>query len=115
MVEKKVRYIPQKGDIVWLDFSPQSGREHRGRRPALVVSSSQYNRIGLMLACPITSKIKGYPFEVLIQSGSIEGCVLADHIKNQDWKTRKAEFIAPSPPETLKRTQQIIAALLTNE
>ncbi len=111
---KKSTYIPQKGDIVWLNFSPQSGREQRGRRPALVVSSSTYNRIGLLLACPITSQVKGYPFEVLIKAGPIDGCVLADHIKNQDWRTRKAEFISKAPPVVLERTQQVIAALLIN-
>jgi mRNA interferase MazF len=111
---KKSSYVPQKGDLVWLNFSPQSGREQRGRRPALVVSSDIYNRTGLMLACPITSKIKGYPFEVIIQSGSTQGSVLADHVKNQDWKTRHAEYIAKAPSAVLNRTQQIIAALLLN-
>lgn len=107
-------YIPQKGDLVWLNFSPQSGREQRGRRPALVVSSGTYNRTGLMLACPVTSKVKGYPFEVLIQSDLVSGCVLADHVKNQDWKARNAEYIAKAPSDVLKRTHQIIAALLMN-
>ena len=111
---KKSPYIPKKGDLVWLDFSPQSGKEQRGRRPALVVSSETYNRIGLMLACPVTSKVKGYPFEVVIKSGPIDGCILADHIKNQDWKTRNAEYIAKAPSDVLKRAHQIIAALLMN-
>lgn len=111
---KKSSYVPQKGDLVWLNFSPQSGKEQRGRRPALVVSSGVYNRTGLMLACPITSKIKGYPFEVAIQQAPIDGCVLADHVKNQDWKTRNAEYIAKAPAVVLNRTQQIIAALLLN-
>lgn len=111
---KHVRYIPQKGDIVWLDFSPQSGREQRGRRPALVVSSAIYNKTGLMLACPITSQVKGYPFEILVTAGGIEGCILADHVKNQDWKTRKAEYITKAPPDVLTMTHQIIAALLMN-
>ena len=111
---KSRSYIPQKGDLVWLDFSPQSGREQKGRRPALVVSSGIYNQTGLMLACPITSRVKGYPFEVEIQSGIIDGCVLADHVKNQDWKTRNVQFISKSPEDVLTRTRQIIAALLVN-
>lgn len=109
---KKDSYIPQKGDMVWLDFSPQSGKEQKGRRPALVVSSSVYNRTGLMLACPITSKIKGYPFEVRVVAGLIEGCILADHVKNQDWKTRRVEYISKAPEEVLEQTLKIIAALL---
>ncbi len=113
MVIKK-KYIPQKGDIVWLDFSPQSGREQKGRRPALVISANTYNKIGLMLACPITSKVKGYPFEVQLSSGKIEGCILADHVKNQDWHARRVEFITRTSPEILEQVQNIVAALLTN-
>lgn len=108
------KYIPQKGDVIWLNFSPQSGREQRGRRPALVVSSTLYNKTGLLLACPITSKIKGYPFEIKISAGPIQGAVLSDHVKNQDWQTREAKFIAKAPTEVLNQTQQIIAALLTH-
>lgn len=107
-------YIPQKGDIVWLNFSPQSGRAQKGRRPALVVSASIYNKTGLLLACPITSKIKGYPFEVAIDTHLIKGCVLADHIKNQDWKTRQAQFIVKAPTHVVDQTQKIIAALLVS-
>jgi mRNA interferase MazF len=111
MVRKK-HYTPRKGDVVWLDFSPQAGREQRGRRPALVVSATSYNHTGLMLACPITSKIKGYPFEVPIAAPPIHGAVLADHVKNQDWKVRDAAFITQAPEQVLKSVQQIIAALL---
>lgn len=105
-------YLPRKGDVVWLDFSPQAGREQKGRGPGLVVSSIKYNKIGLMLVCPITSKVKGYPFEVEIKAGRIQGCVLADHVKNQDWRERKAEFAAKAPADVLKTTHRIIAALL---
>lgn len=110
---RKASYIPQKGDIVWLNFSPQSGREQKGRRPALVVSSGVYNRIGLMLACPITSQVKSYPFEVAIHAGPIHGCILADHVKNQDWRAREVKFVAKAPEAVLEQTQKIIAALLT--
>ena len=93
MVKAK-RFIPDRGDIVWLDFNPQSGREQRGRRPALTVSFKEYNeKIGLGLFCPITSKIKGYPFEVEVVGKKIKGCVLSDQVKNLDWTVRNAEFI----------------------
>ena len=105
-------YIPQKGDIVWMNFSPQSGREQKGHRPALVVSSSTYNKWGLFLVCPITSQVKGYPFEVPIKTGKIEGCVLADHLKNQDWQARDVRFAGQAPAEVMLKVQEIIAALL---
>ncbi len=106
-------YIPRKGDIVWLNFTPQAGSEQRGHRPALVVSSTDYNRSGLMLACPITSKVRGYPFEIPVKAGKIEGAVLADHVKNQDWRAREVQYITKAPAGALKATQQIIALLLT--
>lgn len=84
-------YVPEAGDIVWINFSPQSGREQAGHRPALVLSPSRYNgKTSLMLACPITTQIKGYPFEVLL-SGDPESVVLSDHIRLIDWKARKAK------------------------
>ena len=87
-------YIPERGDIVWLDFNPQLGHEQRGRRPALTVSFKAYNeKIGLALFCPITSKIKGYPFEVEIELKKIKGSVLSDQIKSLDWRERNIEFI----------------------
>lgn len=83
-------YIPEAGDIVWLDFDPQSGHEQAGHRPALVISPATYNgRTGLMLCCPLTSQIKNYPFEVVI-SGSRRNVALADQIKNLDWRSRNA-------------------------
>lgn len=82
-------YIPQAGDIVWLDFSPQTGHEQAGRRPAVVLSPAAYNRFGLMLCCPMTTKVNGYPFEVAIAGDP--GVVLADQIKSLDWKARNAQ------------------------
>jgi len=82
-------YIPQAGDIVWLDFSPQTGHEQAGRRPAVVLSPAAYNRFGLMLCCSMTTKVKGYPFEVTIAGD--QGVVLADQIKSLDWKARNAQ------------------------
>ncbi|HCU4436715.1 TPA: endoribonuclease MazF, partial [Escherichia coli] len=82
------KYIPEAGDVVWLDFDPQAGHEQAGHRPALVISPAIYNgRIGLMICCPMTTKIKGYPFEVLVNEGS---AVLADQVKSMDWKIRGA-------------------------
>jgi len=87
-------YIPSHGDIVWLEFNSQAGHEQAGRRPAIVLSRKEYNqKTGLAVFCPITSKPKGYPFEVKIDGSKIKGVVLADHIKSLDWKARKVKFI----------------------
>ncbi|NES64957.1 MAG: mRNA-degrading endonuclease [Okeania sp. SIO2D1] len=103
-------YIPKKGDIVWINFNPQSGREQAGRRPALVVSSSRYNRlVGLALVCPITTKVKGFMFEIPIPEGlEISGVVLADQVKSLDYKKRRAEFACQMPDEIL---MQVIIAI----
>ena len=84
------RYVPEAGDIVWLHFDPQAGHEQAGHRPALVLSPATYNgKTGLMLCCPMTTQIKGYPFEVLIASDR-PGAALADQVKSLDWVIRKA-------------------------
>ncbi|WP_416237417.1 endoribonuclease MazF [Sulfitobacter sp. F26204] len=83
-------YVPEAGDIVWLQFNPQAGHEQAGHRPALVLSPAKYNKIGLMLCCPMTTKLKGYPFEVVID-GPQTSAALADQIKSLDWKVRKAK------------------------
>lgn len=83
-------YIPEAGDIVWLQFNPQAGHEQAGHRPALVLSPAKYNKIGLMLCCPMTTKLKGYPFEVVIV-GTQTSAALADQVKSLDWKVRKAK------------------------
>jgi mRNA interferase MazF len=89
-----MNYIPERGDIVWLDFNPQVGHEQRGRRPALTLSFKTYNeKTGLALFCPITGKVKGYPFEVEIDLKKIKGSVLSDQIKSLDWRERNIEFI----------------------
>ena len=81
---------PERGDIVWVNFNPQAGHEQAGHRPAIVLSTSFYNRQGLMICCPVTTKKKGYPFEVAIKckSGNTKGVALADHIKSLDWEAR---------------------------
>lgn len=84
------RYVPESGDIVWLQFDPQAGHEQAGHRRAIVISPSSYNaKTGLMICCPMTTQIKGYPFEVQI-SGTRPSAVLADQIKSLDWIVRKA-------------------------
>jgi mRNA interferase MazF len=87
------RYVPDRGDIVWLQFSPQVGHEQAGHRPALVVSPRAYNRtVGLALLCPITSHVKGYPFEVVLPKGlKAKGAILCDQLKSLDWRVRKAK------------------------
>ena len=92
-------YIPERGDIAWICFDPQLGHEQAGRRPALILSPHDYNqKVGLALLCPITSQIKGYPFEVLLPKGiKANGVVLADQLKSMDWHARRAEFICKAP------------------
>lgn len=88
-----VVYIPKRGDIVWLEFDPQKGKEIQKTRPALTISPYQYNKkTGLGLFMPITSQIKGYPFEVVIECNGIKGAVLCDQVRSLDWKARKAKF-----------------------
>jgi len=96
-------YIPGRGDLVWLQFDPQSGHEQAGKRPAIVISPRSYNgKVGLALMCPVTTKIKEYPFEVRIPNGlPIEGAILSDQVKSLDWQSRQASFICKVPDETL--------------
>jgi len=111
MVRKK--YVPERGDIVWMNFDPQAGREQRGKRPALVISPKGYNeKVGLGLFCPITSKIKNYPFEVEIEGGKINGAVLSDQIKSFDWRTRNIEFIAKADPDSISEVINKIGVLI---
>ena len=111
MVESS--YIPEKGDLVWLNFTPQSGHEQAGKRPAIVLSASAYNeKTSLMIACPITSIKKGYPFEVNIKGKKIEGVVLTDQVKNLDWRARKTTFIEKAPGSTLHSVQNKLILLI---
>lgn len=105
-------YIPKQGDIIWIDFTPQVGREQAGRRPAIIVSPFKYNRrVGLALLCPITTKVKGYPFEVALPEGlAVSGVVLADQVKSFDWRERNAEFLCKAQPEI---TVEVITILRT--
>jgi mRNA interferase MazF len=107
-------YIPEEGDLVWLNFTPQAGREQAGRRPALVLTPSAYNsKSGLMIACPVTSRVKGYPFEVALPaSTAIQGAVLADHLRSLDWSSRDATLIEPAPEEVMSGVLARLQALL---
>ena len=89
-------YSPDRGDIVWIEFSPQAGHEQAGRRPALVVSPGTYNKkVGLAILCPITNQVKGYPFEVMLPDGlPIQGVVLSDQAKSLDWRARRTTYAA---------------------
>jgi len=107
------KYIPERGDIVWLNFNPGSGHEQKGKRPAVVISPKGYNeKVGLGLFCPITSKTKNYPFEVKIENDKINGVVLSDQIKSLDWKTREIEFIAKETSEKINEIIDKISVLL---
>lgn len=109
-------YIPERGDLVWLQFSPQTGYEQAGKRPALVISPSSYNKkVGLSLMCPVTSKIKGYPFEVILpQDLPVEGAILSDQIKSLDWQSRQASFICRVTDDTLNEVISKIELLISN-
>lgn len=105
-------YIPDEGDIVWLEFSSRAGREQSGRRPALVLSPASYNgKTNLMLCCPLTTRIKDYPFEAPI-AGEPRSVVLADHVKNLDWVERKASFKARATPDELTNVRKAVRALV---
>ncbi len=105
-------YVPDTGDVVWLDFDPQAGREQAGHRPALVLTPSRYNRTrGLMVGCPMTSRIKGYVFEVVL-SLDPPSVILADHVKNVDWRARRAIYKESVPLAVLLEVRAKIRALL---
>ena len=107
-------YVPERGDAIWLSFDPQAGHEQSGRRPAVVLSPRAYNsRAGLAILCPVTNRIKGYPFEVLLPDGlPIAGAVLADQVRSLDWKARRASLICELPDETTDEVLGQLAPLL---
>lgn len=107
-------YVPARGDIVWLQFDPQAGHEQAGHRPALVVSPRSYNeRVGLALFCPLTTSVKGYPFEVVVAAGErAESAILADQIKSLDWRARQARKFDQVSDETLAEVLGKIGALV---
>ncbi len=107
------RFVPDAGDIVWLEFSPQAGHEQAGHRPALVLSPSAYNsKTGTMVCCPMTTQIKGYPFEVIINAKGASGAVLSYQVKNLDWRARKATPKGKASVEEMDEVRAKIATLL---
>jgi len=106
-------YVPQAGDIVWLDFDPQVGREQAKRRPALVVTGQSYNRAsGLAVVCPLSSRRKPYPFALPASIDKVEGAVLVDHIKSMDWTARKAALHSKADPALLSKVRAYLGVLL---
>jgi len=106
-------YVPERGDIVWMDFTAQAGHEQRGRRPALVISHKLYNeKVGLGIFCPITSRTKNYPFEVVVSLDKIKGSILCDQLKNLDWRVRNIEFIEKIDSERMKSVVDRIEVLI---
>ena len=111
---KSGEYTPERGDIIWLDFNPQAGREQRGKRPALVLSPKIYNqKTSLCVVLPVTSKVKGYPFEVVLpEKLQINGVILSDQIKSLDFHKREATFICKLPKTVLEEVQNNVTALI---
>jgi mRNA interferase MazF len=107
------RYVPDAGDIVWLEFDPQAGHEQAGHRPALVISPAGYNgKTGLMVCCPMTTKIKGHPFEVLVDVDGVASSVLSDQVKSLDWKVRNAKKKGTVAAKAMSHVRAKIKALL---
>lgn len=108
------RYVPDRGDLIWISLDPQLGHEQAGRRPALVLSPSRYNAsVGLAVVCPITNQAKGYPFEVPLPDESVvTGVVLSDQVKSLDWRKRQANYAAECPPEILVAVIEKLEMLL---
>ncbi len=106
-------YVPDAGDIAWLNFDPQAGREQGRRRPALVLTDQAYNRAsGLVIVCPLTSKRKPYPFALPVSVDQIEGAVLVDHLKSVDWEARNATFHSKADPALVNKVRAYLAVLL---
>lgn len=106
-------YVPDTGDIIWLDFDPSAGHEQAGHRPALVLSPKRYNsKTGLLICVPLTSRIKGFPFEIEFQYGSIQSVALADQVKSLDWRVRHAQRKGKANNEVVNRIRTKIKLLL---
>jgi len=110
-------FVPGRGDVVWLAFDPQAGHEQRGKRPALVISPLEYNRrVGLALVCPVTTRVKGYPFEVVLPPDlKATGAVLSDQVKSLDWRARKAQYLCSVPHEIMDEVVARILALVESD
>lgn len=107
------RYVPEAGDIVTLNFDPQAGHEQAGFRPALILSAKGFNRIGIAMLCPITTKPRGLPFEVALPAScKTIGVVLCQHLKSQDWIARNAKFVEKAPAEVMEAVQERVTVIL---
>jgi mRNA interferase MazF len=107
------RYVPDAGDIVWLQFDPQAGHEQAGHRPALVLSPKVYNaKTSLMVCCPMTTKLKSNPFEVTTDLDGVMCAVLTDHVKSLDWRVRKAKHKGKLSDEAMSEVKSKLKALL---
>lgn len=107
-------YIPEAGDIVWLNFTPQTGHEQAGRRSAVVLSPCAYNsKTDLLVCVPVTNQIKGYPFEVVLSGTEVSGAALADQVKSLDWRSRQAQFKSKISDVEMRGIKAKIAALLS--
>jgi mRNA interferase MazF len=108
-------FVPDRGDAIWITLNPQAGHEQEGHRPAVVLTPRAYNEaVGLVVACPITSQVKGYPFEVVIPAGlAVSGAILSDHVKSLDWRARKAAPICPLPAATLAEVLAKLGILIS--
>ena len=107
-------YCPKRGDVVWISFNPQAGHEQAGHRPALVLSPQPYNRkVGLAILCPLTTQVKGYPFEVKVPDGlKASGAILSDQVKSMDWRARKASLLCSLPDTTVRQVLNKVGTLL---
>lgn len=106
-------FVPSRGDIVWINFDPSLGYEQGGHRPALVVSSRDYNMMsGFAVTCPITSVVKNYPFEVEVTTPKVRGVILANQFMNRDWHLRDMRFIGKIDSDTLNQVQNLINAIV---
>jgi mRNA interferase MazF len=106
-------YVPDAGEVVWLEFAPQAGHEQAGHRPALVISPASYNgKAGLIVCCPLSTRIKGHPFEVLTQVDGVDCVVLSDQVKSLDWKVRKAKRKAVVTADVMLHVRAKMKALL---
>jgi mRNA interferase MazF len=106
--------VPDRGDVVWISLDPQAGHEQAGRRPAIILSPAKYNgRVGLAIFCPITSQVKGYPFEVQVPPGlPTSGVVLTDQVKSLDWRSRQAVFVCRLPAAVMAEILSKLHTLL---
>ena len=109
-------YIPDRGDLVWIDLNPTKGKEQAKVRPAIVVSPKVYNqKVGLAIMCPVTSVAKGYPFEVETKDKNTTGVILSDRVRSLDWKARNLKFIAKAKPSVIQEVQTKLLLLIDNK